>query len=55
MGERDGFTVVGGAAHAMWDTVLLGRSLVGTLKDDSDKDRVWKSLRRDVRESGRVQ
>ena len=55
--QRKGVTVIGDAAHlmtpfagegvnlAMWDAMLLGRSLVGALKDGSDKDKVWKAMR----------
>jgi 2-polyprenyl-6-methoxyphenol hydroxylase-like FAD-dependent oxidoreductase len=55
--HRKGVTVIGDAAHlmtpfagegvnlAMWDAMLLGQTLVGTLKDGWDKDKVWTAMR----------
>lgn len=55
--QRKGVTVIGDAAHlmtpfggegvnlAMWDAMLLGRTLVDALKDGWGRDKVWRAMR----------
>ena len=43
--QRNGFIVIRNATHAMWDAMLLGRSLVGMLKVVLDKGVVRKATR----------